>query len=203
MTCPQISGFPWLFAEKTFTVGSGSGVGQARKERADEWELRMDAKRLIEASRCALAHSRGAPDIVAEVWQAQALAQAIGIRLAVCGPPELRGEALGLSELSGRGCAVLEAPVLGPDDLRAARLRDIGDAQETLLALDVLLGEVGIALVSAAMGAADEGGYWQCMEAIDAADESRDRVLEMLRRLAVREQGLPELPEPDSAAGPS
>jgi hypothetical protein len=27
------------------------------------------------------------------------------------------------------------------------------------------------------------------MEAIDAADESRDRVLEMLRRLAVRDQG--------------
>jgi hypothetical protein len=30
------------------------------------------------------------------------------------------------------------------------------------------------------------------MEAIDAADESRDRVLEMLRRLADREQVIPE-----------
>jgi hypothetical protein len=30
------------------------------------------------------------------------------------------------------------------------------------------------------------------MEAIDAADEARDRVLEMLRRLAVRDQVLAE-----------
>jgi hypothetical protein len=30
------------------------------------------------------------------------------------------------------------------------------------------------------------------MEAIDAADESRDRVLEMLRRLAARDQGVVE-----------
>jgi hypothetical protein len=55
-----------------------------------------------------------------------------------------------------------------------------------------LLGDVGIALVALASSADDEGTYWQCMEAIDAADESRDRVLEMLRRLADREQTPPE-----------
>lgn len=38
------------------------------------------------------------------------------------------------------------------------------------------------------------------MEAIDAADESRDRVLEMLRRLAVRDRMVLER-ERDSAAG--
>lgn len=119
---------------------------------------------------------------------------------AVAGPPELRGEALGLSELGGRGCGVLDAPSLGSEGIRAARLTGIGDAQQVLQGLDELLGEVGIALVGVAMGADDEGVYWQCMEAIDAADESRDRVLEMLRRLAVREQSLPE---PDSAAGSS
>ncbi|MCX4670611.1 DUF6099 family protein [Streptomyces sp. NBC_01381] len=160
----------------------------------------MEAMRLIEASRHALAQSQEPPDIVAEVWQSQALAQAIGSRLAVAGPPELRGEALGLSELGGRGCGVLDAPSLGSEGIRAARLTGIGDAQQVLHGLDELLGEVGIALVGVAMGADDEGVYWQCMEAIDAADESRDRVLEMLRRLAVREQSLPE---PDSAAGSS
>lgn len=44
-----------------------------------------------------------------------------------------------------------------------------------------------IALVGIASAAADETTYWQCMESIDAADESRDRVLEMLRKLAARE----------------
>ena len=33
--------------------------------------------------------------------------------------------------------------------------------------------------------------YWQCMEAIDAADESRDRVRELLRRLADRDEAVP------------
>ncbi|MEV5982917.1 DUF6099 family protein [Streptomyces sp. NPDC052114] len=160
----------------------------------------MNAKRLIEANRRALARSQDPADIVTEVWQSQALAQAIGSRLAVSGPPELRGEALGLSEVGGRACGLLDAPRLGTESIRAARLTETGDAQEVLLGLGRLLGEVAIALVGVAMEAADEGVYWQCMEAIDAADESRDRVIEMLRRLAVREQSLPE---PDSAAGPS
>lgn len=160
----------------------------------------MEAMRLIEASRHALARSQEPPDIVAEVWQSQALAQAIGSRLAIAGPPELRGEALSLSEVGGRGHETLTAPGLGTEGIRAARLTGIGRPHEVLRGLDELLGEVGIALVGVAMGADDEGVYWQCMEAIDAADESRDRVLEMLRRLAVREQSLPES---DSAAGPS
>src|SRR4051812_31106396 len=148
----------------------------------------MDAMRLIVASRRALAGSGGVPETLTEIWQAQALAQAIGSRLAVYGPPELRGEALGLTELAGRGCGVLDTPALGVEDLRAAQLTELGDARLALLCLGGLLGEVGIALVGIACAADDEGTYWQCMEAIDAADESRDRVLEMLRRLADREQ---------------
>jgi hypothetical protein len=77
-------------------------------------------------------------------------------------------------------------------DLRAAQLTELGDARESLLCLGGLLGEVGIALVGIACAADDQGTYWQCMEAIDAADESRDRVLEMLRRLAARDQGVVE-----------
>lgn len=55
----------------------------------------MEAERLIAAGRQALAESGTAQDIVAEAWQAQALAQAIGSHLALCGPLELRGEARG------------------------------------------------------------------------------------------------------------
>ncbi|MEW2462788.1 DUF6099 family protein [Streptomyces massasporeus] len=152
----------------------------------------MDAVRLIVTSRRSLAAGGDARETLAEVWQAQALAQAIGSRLAVAGPPELRGEALGLTELAGRGCGVLDPPELGPGELRAGQLTELGDARHTLMHLGGLLGEVGIALVALASAAGDEGTYWQCMEAIDAADESRDRVLEMLRRLADREQTLPE-----------
>ena len=152
----------------------------------------MDAVRLIVTSRRALAGSGGAPEIMTEVWQAQALAQAIGSRLAVAGPPELRGEALGLTELAGRGCGVLDRPDIALAELRAAQLTELGDARQALLCLGGLLGEVGIALVGLASAADDETTYWQCMEAIDAADESRDRVLEMLNKLADRDQALPE-----------
>ena len=152
----------------------------------------MDAVRLIVTSRRALTGSRGGPQTLTEVWQAQALAQAIGSRLAVFGPPQLRGEALGLTELAGRGCGVLDTPRLTTEELRAAQLTELGDARQALVYLGGLLGEVGIALVGLACAADDEGTYWQCMEAIDAADESRDRVREMLRRLADREEALPE-----------
>ncbi len=152
----------------------------------------MDAVRLIVTGRRALAASKGVPEMMTEVWQAQALAQAIGSRLAVFGPPELRGEALGLTELAGRGCGVLDTPDLAEGDLRAAQLTELGDARQALMQLGGLLGDVGIALVGMASGADDEATYWQCMEAIDAADESRDRVLEMLRRLADRDEVVPE-----------
>ncbi|MFI6333491.1 DUF6099 family protein [Streptomyces sp. NPDC050535] len=152
----------------------------------------MEAVRLIMASRRALAGTGEAPEVMTEAWQAHALAQAIGSRLAVSGPPELRGEALGLTELAGRGCGVLGAPALDLGALRAAQLTELGDAREALLCLGCLLGEVGIALVGVACAADDQGTYWQCMEAIDAADESRDRVLEMLRRLTVRDQRVVE-----------
>ncbi|MER7484390.1 DUF6099 family protein [Streptomyces sp. NPDC126497] len=147
----------------------------------------MDAVRLIMTSRRALAAGGGAGELLTEVWQAQALAQAIGSRLAVAGPPELRGEALGLTELAGRGCGVLDIPDLDPGELRAARLTELGEPHPVLMHLGGLLGEVGIALVGLASSAEDEATYWQCMEAIDAADESRDRVLEMLRKLATHE----------------
>lgn len=148
----------------------------------------MDAERLIGVSRHALAQSRAVPDIVAESWQAQALAQAIGGRLAVYGPLELRKEARGLSETGARGIGAPDHPGVRAG-IRAAQLSEVMDARETLLALGALLGDVGIALVGVACSTDEEGLYWQCVEAIDAADESNDRVRGMLRRLAAREAG--------------
>ncbi|MEU8520535.1 DUF6099 family protein [Streptomyces sp. NBC_01216] len=156
----------------------------------------MDAERLVATGRHALAESRTALDIVAEAWQAQALAQAIGSHLALRGPLELRSEARALSETGG-GRGVLEYPVLGTGGPRAAQLTEVADARAALTALGELLGEVGIALVGVACATDEEGLYWQCIEAIDAADESNDRVRGMLRRLAVRERDRP----PDAAWG--
>ncbi|QGV78029.1 DUF6099 family protein [Streptomyces ficellus] len=156
----------------------------------------MEAERLIATGRRALADSRVALDIVGEAWQAQLLAQAIGSHVARTGPPELRGEARGLSETGSRGGASPGRPA------RALRLTHIADVRATLINLGALLGEVGIALVGVACATDEEGLYWQCIEAIDAADEAGDRVREMVRRLAVRERARP----PDTAgssAGPA
>ncbi|GGU26095.1 DUF6099 family protein [Streptomyces lavendofoliae] len=153
----------------------------------------MEAERLIATGRRALADSRVALDIVGEAWQAQMLAQAIGNHLALTGPPELRGEARELSETGSRGGA---GPVL---PARALRLTGVGNVRGALLGLRALLGEVGIALVGVACATDEEGLYWQCIEAIDAADEAGDRVRVMLRRLVVREHAKP----PDPADSPA
>ncbi len=153
----------------------------------------MEAERLVQAGLRALAESGTAHDIVAEAWQARALAEAIGSHLALCGPRELRGEARGLSE-AGEGEE--EYPTWGTTGPRAARLTEVGDPRSALTALGELLGEVGIALVGVASVTDDEGLYWQCMEAIDAADEAGDRVRGMLRRLDVREQTRARPPDP-------
>ncbi|MDQ8703570.1 DUF6099 family protein [Streptomyces sp. LHD-70] len=162
----------------------------------------MDAVELIRESRGALARGHDAASVLTEAWQAEALAQAIGSRLAVGGPPALRGEALALSEVSGRGCGVLAAAHPGTAAIRAALLTEIRDPRATLVGLGGLLGEVGIALVGVSCSAEGEVHYWTCVEAIDAADESRDRVLEMLRRLALSDERGEGLSAPDSRAGP-
>ncbi|WP_329380249.1 DUF6099 family protein [Streptomyces sp. NBC_01716] len=148
----------------------------------------MDAERLIAAGRVALARSGAALDVVAEAWQAQALAQAIGDQLALYGPKELRTEARDLAETGARGGALPEHPSLRAGGIRAARLTTVTDARSALTGLGMLLGEAGIALVSVACGTDEEGLYWQCIEAIDAADESNDRVHGMLRQLTARDE---------------
>ncbi|MFF3753424.1 DUF6099 family protein [Streptomyces sp. NPDC002018] len=148
----------------------------------------MDAERLIGVSRHALAGSADALDVIAEAWQAQALARAIGSRLALSGPQELRGEARELGEGDGRGWGLPDQPGLRRGGIRAGQLTGVLDARGALAGLGELLGEVGIALVAVACATDEEGLYWQCIEAIDAADESSDRVGGMLRRLSARER---------------
>lgn len=149
----------------------------------------MEALRLIEVSRQALAQSKGLTDVVAEAWQAQALVAAVGSRLASCGPPVVRAEAVGLSEAGQRGCGSLRRPARREEEIRAARLSAVSDPRRALLDLAGLLGESGVALVGVAVAADEEGLYWQCLDAIDAADESGDRVAGILRSLALPERG--------------
>ncbi|MCT2590776.1 DUF6099 family protein [Streptomyces sp. N2-109] len=148
----------------------------------------MEAVRLIEVSRQALAQSKALTDVVAEAWQTQALVAEVGSRLAACGPPVVRAEAIGLSEAGKRGCGSLRHPARSEEDIRARRLSGVSDPRQVLVDLAGLLGESGVALVGVAV-AADEGLYWQCLDAIDAADESGDRVAGILRSLALPERG--------------
>ncbi|MEU5285659.1 DUF6099 family protein [Streptomyces sp. CA-278952] len=147
----------------------------------------MEAERVIEAGRRALAGSRGALDVMAEAWQAQALARAVGSRLALYGPVELRSEARALGEI-GAGCSALDHPTVLSGGARAAQLSEIADVRRSLAGLALLLSEAGIALVGVACDTGEDGLYWQCIEAMDAADESLERVHGMLRRLAERER---------------
>ncbi|MFC9173548.1 DUF6099 family protein [Streptomyces sp. NPDC057107] len=147
----------------------------------------MEAERLIQSGRRALAESRGALEVMAEAWQAQALARTVGSRLALFGPMELRGEARALGEI-GVGCAPPDHPAVLSRGTRATQLSGIADVRAALTSLALLLGEAGIALVSVACDTGEDGLYWQCIEAMDAADESLDRVRGLLRRLGERER---------------
>ncbi|WP_299538535.1 DUF6099 family protein [uncultured Streptomyces sp.] len=148
----------------------------------------MEAERLVDMCRRALAGSRSAPDVMAEVWQAQTLAAAVGARLAAAGPAELRAEARGLSETGGAAGAGPDHPTVPAGGARAARLTEVADVRSTLTGLGLLLGDVGIALVAVACETGDDSLYWQCIEAIDAADESVDHLHTMLRRLTDQER---------------
>lgn len=150
----------------------------------------MDAVHLIKATRHALAECRFHEEVVAEAWQAQALAVAVGGHLAHNGPQLVRAEALMLSETGNRPrVGDVHAPEPHIRRARAARLSEIQDPRVTLLDLCGLLAETAEALVGVAVSAEEDGLYWQCIEAIDAADESGDRASGILRRLELQEHG--------------
>lgn len=142
--------------------------------------MQLDAMHLIKATRHALAECASVEEIVAEARQAQAVARAIGGHLAAHGPQSVRADAFVLSDAGGR------VPL--PRN-RSGRLSQIQDVKCALDDLSSLLAEAGVALVLVSVTAREEGLYWQCIEAIDAADECQDCVTGMLRRLAEARHG--------------
>lgn len=119
----------------------------------------MDAIRLIAATRQAVAHAGDEQALVAEAWQAQALVEAVGSRLA-----------------AGGGSAVRAGPA------RAAVLTGVRDPGRALRALLEILAEVVAALVAVARATEEVSVYWQSVEAADAAAEAADGVRALLAR---------------------
>jgi hypothetical protein len=149
----------------------------------------MDAVRLIRDTRRALKSAWGEQDLIAEAWQAQALAEAVGSHLAQHGSPELRAGGFSVWEAGSRACGSAGPPGARVSSVRAAILTEVREPAGTLRELRDLLSELGVALVSVACSAEDEAVYWQCIEAVDAADDSKDRVCSLLREVETGLQG--------------
>ncbi|MDJ0344713.1 DUF6099 family protein [Streptomyces sp. H10-C2] len=147
----------------------------------------MDAVRLIMATRHALEQAWQVQDLITEAWQAQALAEAVGGHLALHGPPELRAAGFSVCEAGGgRGCGPVGVPGPRMDAVRAAILTGVREPARALTELRDLLSELGAALVGVACSADDEAVYWQCIDAVDAAEDSKDRVCALLRAVGER-----------------
>ncbi|MCQ4045876.1 DUF6099 family protein [Streptantibioticus rubrisoli] len=142
----------------------------------------MDATRLITATRQALAQAADVATAIAEAWQAQALAQAIGGCLAARGDAGLRDTARALFLAGGRTRDAAQPPGARSPVIRAARLTGVRDPTAALRQLLALLAETGAALATLACTTEDEREYWQCVDALDATDETRDRVRALLRQ---------------------
>ncbi|MGW1840477.1 DUF6099 family protein [Streptomyces sp. BBFR2] len=150
----------------------------------------MDAVRIIAAGRRGLAEASTVREVVVEAWQAQALAEAVGSHLAIFGPYEVRSRARGLGDAGGRFSGGLLCPVATAGGLRAAQLTEVKDVRAALTGLRGLLREVCEVLVGIVCAADEEGMYWTCVEVMDSADESRDRIAGILEKLEIRDHDL-------------
>ncbi|MFF7155165.1 DUF6099 family protein [Streptomyces sp. NPDC008139] len=125
----------------------------------------MDAARLVAQAERVMSRSPQPDDVIAEAWQAFELTEAVGRLLTADHErPVVR---------AGPGPVVGAS---GGDPPRAARLTGVRDPHGTLRALRTLLGEIGLSLVAITCTAEDEAAYWNCIEALDAVDEAKDRV---------------------------
>lgn len=141
----------------------------------------MDAERLVRATRQRLREAWAVGDLIAEAWQAQALAEAIGSHLALDGAAQLRAAGFRACEAGGRAFDLSSGqPSARAGPVRAALLTQVRDPATTLRELRDLLTELGAALASVAGTTEEEAVYWECIEAADAADESKDRVCALL-----------------------
>ncbi|MEW1859135.1 DUF6099 family protein [Streptomyces sp. NPDC088194] len=148
----------------------------------------MDAARLVAEAERAMGRDPQPDDVIAEAWQAYELTEAIGRLLAEVwgreaegGRPGERGAARDPGRTVSRAgpAPVVSATRVGPP--RAARLSTVREPGGTLRALRALLGEIGLALVELISSACDEKTYWECVEALDAVDEAKDRAQVLAR----------------------
>jgi len=146
----------------------------------------MDAARLIAVTRRALAEACDAGTVIEECWQAQALVQAVGCLLAVQGAPELRPAARALSDAVGQVRGLAPARGRRSRTPRAAGLSGVRDLTRSLRQLLAILGEVSAALVVITGESEQEAVYWQGIGALDAVDESADRVRALLQQHQAR-----------------
>lgn len=145
----------------------------------------MDAVRLVRATGRALREAGGVEDLIAEAWQAQTLAEAVSGHVALHGTPEIRAAGLSVCRTDGSICGAPGPPgVSAAVVVRAAMLTGAREPAVALRELRDLLTEAGEALVSAACSTEDETLYWRCIDAVDAADDSKDRVVGLLGALA-------------------
>jgi hypothetical protein len=148
----------------------------------------MDAARLVAEAERSMGRSPQPEDVIAEAWQAYELTDAVGRllseewgRAAECGGPAESGGGRDPVRTVVRAGPPSVVSVTGTGPPRAARLTAVRDPAGTLRALRTLLGEIGLALVGFIGAAADEEAYWQCIEALDAVDEAKDRVRALTR----------------------
>jgi Family of unknown function (DUF6099) len=148
----------------------------------------MDAARLVAEAERSMGRSPQPEDVIAEAWQAYELTDAVERLLSEeCGPAAQAGGPAqggggrdpGRTVLRAGPAPVVSATGAGPP--RAARLTTVRNPEGTLRALRTLLGEIGLALVGFIGAAAGEEAYWQCIEALDAVDEAKDRVRALTR----------------------
>jgi hypothetical protein len=131
----------------------------------------MDAARLVAEAERAMRDNPQPEHVIAEAWQAYELTEAVG---------RLLGEDHARPVVRAGPVPVITAAGTGPP--RAVRLTAVRDPADTLRALRTLLGDIGLTLVGITCTAEDEAAYWQCIEALDAIDEAKDRVRELAGR---------------------
>jgi hypothetical protein len=131
----------------------------------------MDAARLVAEAERALRGSPQPEHVIAEAWQAYELTEAVG---------RLLGDDHERPVARAGPVPVVAAAGAGPP--RAVRLTGVRDPAGTLRALHTLLGEIALSLVDITCAVDDEAAYWQCIEALDAVDEAKDRIKELASR---------------------
>ncbi|MFE0461549.1 DUF6099 family protein [Kitasatospora sp. NPDC058965] len=168
----------------------------------------MDALRLIKTSRHALAEARTVPDVLAEAWQVATLTEALAGWLGDHPDGEVAAVAHLLAAAGAHAAGRLEEATERPGRSdwcaagRAARLSEVAEPVPVLRELQQLISDVAEALVVVAHDSGTTGLFWVATDGLDATQECRDLVVELLRvfrRRARQESGVPLSPEEEAA----